>query len=51
MDTEIRCLSLLEINVTTGALQIDAVESFEGAPVLDITPWRASVYMPRAGTD
>ena len=44
-------VSLLEIDVTTGVLQIDAIDAFEGTPVLDIKPWLASVDVPRTTAD
>jgi tRNA-Thr(GGU) m(6)t(6)A37 methyltransferase TsaA len=44
-------VSLLEIDVTTGVLQIDAIDAFEGTPVLDIKPWLASVDVPSTTAD
>jgi tRNA-Thr(GGU) m(6)t(6)A37 methyltransferase TsaA len=44
-------VGMLEIDVTTGALQIDAIDAFEGTPVLDIKPWLASVDMPSTTAD
>jgi tRNA-Thr(GGU) m(6)t(6)A37 methyltransferase TsaA len=37
---------VLAIDITTGVLQIDAIDAFEGTPVLDIKPWLASVDVP-----
>jgi tRNA (Thr-GGU) A37 N-methylase len=37
---------LLEIDMTSGVIQIDAMDAFDGTPVLDIKPWLASVDVP-----
>jgi tRNA (Thr-GGU) A37 N-methylase len=42
---------LLEIDVTKGVLQIDAIDAFEGTPVLDIKPWLASIDVPSTTAD
>ena len=44
-------VTLREIDMASGVLQIEAIDAFEGTPVLDIKPWLASVDVPRAGTD
>ena len=37
---------LLSLDASSGLLQIDAIDAFDGTPVLDIKPWIASVDMP-----
>jgi tRNA (Thr-GGU) A37 N-methylase len=37
---------LLAIQADSGTLAIDAIDAFDGTPVLDIKPWLASVDIP-----
>ncbi|WP_333715049.1 SAM-dependent methyltransferase [Yoonia sp.] len=37
---------LLAIQADSGTLTIDAIDAFDGTPVLDIKPWLASVDIP-----
>lgn len=37
---------LLSVDPASGVLQIDAIDAFDGTPVLDIKPWLASVDVP-----
>lgn len=43
-------VTLRDIDMASGVLQIDTIDAFDGTPVLDIKPWLASVDVPRAGT-
>jgi tRNA (Thr-GGU) A37 N-methylase len=36
----------LAIQADSGTLTIDAIDAFDGTPVLDIKPWLASVDIP-----
>lgn len=42
---------ILSIDVETGLIAVDALDAFDGTPLLDIKPWRSSIDVPPAGAD
>ena len=42
---------LVAIDHSSGALEFDALDAFDGTPLLDIKPWLSSVDIPPATTD
>ena len=41
---------ILALDLATGLLQVDALDAFDGTPLLDVKPWLTSVDVPPAYT-
>ncbi|PWE32396.1 tRNA (N6-threonylcarbamoyladenosine(37)-N6)-methyltransferase TrmO [Maritimibacter sp. 55A14] len=40
------CVRITALDAAAGVMEIDAVDAFDGTPLLDIKPWRPGIDMP-----
>lgn len=42
----IACVQITDLDLNTGVIGIDAIDCFDGTPLLDLKPWKASMDVP-----